>query len=143
MPLLGYLTDTSAIWHLLRDAEARLRWTGPIESGLLKICEPTRAEFLRSARSASHRDELAEDLDDLFGLAAVPKGAWSWVDTAQYKLTQKGQHRGSGPIDLLVCATAVHHGLTVLHVDNDFAAIVAGVIGEPRQHDIRAVDPRL
>jgi predicted nucleic acid-binding protein len=38
---------------------------------------------------------------------------------------------------LLICATAVHHGLIVLHVDNDFAAI-AGVLPEVRQRDIRA-----
>jgi predicted nucleic acid-binding protein len=58
------------------------------------------------------------------------------VDNAQYKLTQKGQLRGPGPIDLLVCATAVHHGLTVLHVDDDFVT-VAEVMPEVDQRDIR------
>jgi predicted nucleic acid-binding protein len=99
-------------------------------------CEPTRAEFLYSATNPSHRDELAEELDALCPLAAVPKNAWRWVDTAQYKLTQRGRHRSAGPIDLLVCATAVHHGHTVLHVDNDFAT-VAGVLKEVQQRDIR------
>jgi predicted nucleic acid-binding protein len=37
---------------------------------------------------------------------------------------------------LLVCATAVHHGLTVLHADSDFAD-VAGVLPEVQQRDIR------
>ena len=36
---------------------------------------------------------------------------------------------------MLVCATAVHHGLTVLHADSDFA-IVADVLPEVRQRDI-------
>jgi predicted nucleic acid-binding protein len=69
-------------------------------------------------------------------LTPVPKNAWRWVDTAQYKLTQKGLHRSAGPLDLLVCATAVHHDLMVLHVDNDYAT-VAAVLPELRQHDIR------
>ncbi len=64
-------------------------------------------------------------IDDLCHLAPVPKSAWRWVDTAQYKLTQRGQHRAAGAIDLLVCATAVHHGHTVLHVENDFATVGA------------------
>jgi predicted amidohydrolase len=46
-------------------------------------------------------------------------------------------HRAAGPIDLLVCATAVHHGHTVLHVDNDFVT-VAGVLKEVQQRDVRA-----
>lgn len=68
--------------------------------------------------------------------SAVPKNAWRWVDTAQYKLTQRGQHRAAGPIDLLVCATAVHHGHILLHVDNDFAA-AASVLKDVQQRDIR------
>jgi predicted nucleic acid-binding protein len=101
------------------------------------LCEPTRAEFLYSATSPSHRDELAEELDALCLLSPVPKNAWRWVDTAQYKLTQQGRHRAAGAIDLLVCATAVHHGHTVLHVDNDFVT-VAGVLKEVQQRDARA-----
>lgn len=101
------------------------------------MCEPTRTEFLYSATGPAHRDELADELDTLCQIAAVPKAAWRWIDTAQYKLTQKSQHRAAGPIDLLVCATAVNHDLTVLHVDNDFAA-VASVLPELSQRDIRA-----
>lgn len=58
------------------------------------------------------------------------------METARYKLTQKGLHRSAGPLDLLVCATAVHHDLTVLHVDNDFTT-VADVLPEVRQQDVR------
>lgn len=66
----------------------------------------------------------------------MPKAAWRWVDTAQYKLTQAGQHRSAGPLDLLLCAAAVHHGHTVLHVDHDFVA-VAAVVKDGQQRDIR------
>ncbi|MGJ6965040.1 hypothetical protein ACSDR0_24325 [Streptosporangium sp. G11] len=77
-----------------------------------------------------------EEFIDLCRLAAVPESAWRWVENAQYKLTQKGRHRSAGPIDLLLCATAVHHGLTVLHVDQDFVTVSA-VMAEVRQRDIR------
>jgi hypothetical protein len=50
--------------------------------------------------------------------------------------TGHSQHRGLGVLDLLVAATAVHHDLTVLHVDNDFTAL-ARVLPEPRERDAR------
>jgi len=132
----GFLLDTSAFWTLTRNPDALRIWEHFGTEGLFHISEPSRTEILYAAENAAHRDEMVEALDNLCGLAAVPKDAWRWVDTAQYKLTLKGQHRGPGPVDLLVAATAVHHGLTVLHVDNDFATI-ASVIPELLQRDIR------
>jgi predicted nucleic acid-binding protein len=134
--LIGYLLDTSGLWYLLRTPAVMAVWADHIAAGALCVCEPTRTEFLYSATGPAHRDELAEELDVLCPVAPVPKSGWRWVDNAQYKLTQKGQHRGPGPVDLLVCATAVHHGLIVLHVDNDFAT-VADVVPEVQQRDIR------
>lgn len=135
--MITYLLDTSALWHLFRAPGALRPWEGHIAAGVFYICEPTRAEFLYSATSPAHRDELADEIDDLCHLAQVPKNVWRWVDTAQYRLTQRGQHRAAGVIDLLVCATAVHHGHTVLHVDNDFATVGA-VLKEVQQRDVRA-----
>jgi predicted nucleic acid-binding protein len=134
--LIGYLLDTSGLWHMLRTPAVMAVWADHIAAGALRVCEPTRTEFLYSATGPAHRDELVEGLADLCRIASVPKNGWHWVDNAQYKLTQKGQHRGPGPVDLLVCATAVHHGLIVLHVDNDFAT-VADVVPEVQQRDIR------
>jgi predicted nucleic acid-binding protein len=131
-----YLLDTSALWHLFRTPGALRPWEGYIGAGAFRICEPTRAEFLYSARNPAHRDDLADELDALCALAPVPRNAWRWVDTAQYKLTQKGQHRSAGAIDLLVCATAVHHDLTVLHLDDDFTT-VARVVTELRERTVR------
>ena len=134
--MTGYLLDASAVWHIFRDPETAEAWREPADARSMFICEPTRTEVLFSAKGPAHRDEMARALDGLCDLAPVHKAAWRWVDTAQYKLTLRGQHRAAGPIDLVVCATAVHHDLTVLHVDNDFAAI-AGVLNEVRQRDIR------
>jgi predicted nucleic acid-binding protein len=121
---------------MLRTPAVMAVWADHIAAGALRVCEPTRTEFLYSATGPAHRDELTGELDDLCRIAPVPKNGWRWVDNAQYKLTQKGQHRGPGPGGLLVCATAVHHGLIVLHVDNDFAT-VADIVPEVQQRDIR------
>lgn len=134
---VSYLLDTSALWYLLRNAGAREAWAAHVQARMFHISEPTRTEFLCSATGPARRDELADDLDAMCRLAAVPKNAWRWVDTAQYKLTQAGQHRSAGAVDLLVCATAVHHGLTVLHVDNDFVT-VASVVKEVSERDARS-----
>ncbi|MEU5094977.1 PIN domain-containing protein [Streptomyces sp. NPDC020996] len=134
--MIRYLLDTQALWYLFRTPGALSPWEGHIGAGVFHICEPTRTEFLCSTTGPAHRDEMAEELDVLCRPAPVPKNARRWVDTAQYKLTQHGQHRAAGPIDLLVCATAVHHGHTVLHVDDDFVA-VADVLKEVQQRDAR------
>jgi predicted nucleic acid-binding protein len=135
--VIGYLLDTSGLWQLLRVPALLAVWADRIAAGALRVCEPSRAEFLYSAAGPAHRDELADELDTMCALAPVPKNAWRWVESAQYKLTQREQHRGPGLIDLLVCATAVHHDLTVLHVDADFGT-VARVLPELRQRDIRS-----
>lgn len=133
----SYLLDTSALWYLFRTPGALDHWTAHIAAGAFRICEPTRIEFLYSAKSPSHRDELADEIDALCKSSTVPKTAWRWVETAQYKLTQVSQHRAACTIDLLVCATAVHHELTVLHLDNDFAT-VAKVLDQVAQRDVRS-----
>ncbi|MEV0483388.1 PIN domain-containing protein [Streptomyces sp. NPDC050508] len=74
--MITYLVDTSALWHLFRTPGALRPWEGHIAAGVFHLCEPTRAEFLYSATSPSHRDELAEELDALCLLAPVPKNAW-------------------------------------------------------------------
>lgn len=134
--MISYLLDTSALWHLFRTPGALAPWEGHIGTGAFLLAQPTRAEFLCSATGPAHRDELADDIDTLCRPADVPKTAWRWVDTAQYKLTQQGKHRSAGPLDLLLCATAVHHDLTVLHVDNDFVTVSA-VLKEVRERDVR------
>jgi predicted nucleic acid-binding protein len=134
--MIGYLVDTSALWRLFREKDIFSTWQPEIDAGSLMLCEATRAEFLFSATGPAHRDDLADDVDVLCGRVAVPKSVWRWVDTAQYKLTQQGQHRGAGVIDLVVCATAVHHRLTVLHADADFKA-VSRALPEFHQRDIR------
>jgi predicted nucleic acid-binding protein len=124
-----YLLDASAYWRFRREPETWAAWAQEITEGTVCLCEATRVEVLRSARSPAERRQMRELLDAAFTPAPVSKDAWPWIDAVQERLTALGQHRGAGVVDLLVAATAVDRGLTVLHDDRDFEA-VARVITE-------------
>ncbi|MEH0520161.1 hypothetical protein QBA38_14160 [Streptomyces stelliscabiei] len=57
----------------------------------------------------------------------------------QRYLLQIGHRGGPSPIDILIALTAEHHRLTLLHVDDDFAAItkvrpgLSVVCGQPQR----------
>jgi predicted nucleic acid-binding protein len=63
---------------------------------------------------------IEQGLAALYPDAVVPKGGWRWIESAQYRLLRHGAHRALSAVDLLICATAVHHDLIVLHDDSDF-----------------------
>lgn len=67
----------------------------------------------------------------------MPDGVYRRSRIVQEQLTAKGEHRGSGPVDLLVAAAAEETGLTLLHFDRDFEAI-ARTTGQP----VRTIDLR-
>lgn len=75
---------------------------------------------------------------DLYPNVPVPKSAWSWVDASQYRLAQRGRHQSLSVVDWLVCATAAHHGLVVLHDDKDFTA-ASGLLSDLREHNVHHV----
>jgi len=74
--------------------------------------------------------------NDLYPDVSVPKGAWSWIESSQYRLVRSGAHRAVSTVDLLICATAAQHGLIVLHDDNDFVA-VARHLTDVSEHRVR------
>ncbi|EDY54391.1 MULTISPECIES: PIN domain nuclease [Streptomyces] len=131
MSATAYLIDTSALVRILKHP-ARPRWEKPLEEGLISRCPMTEVEFLYSARNAEDRSELVQDLDALFGWTPLDDRAVSRAWDVQRELTEKGQHRSAGAVDLLVAATAELQGLTMLHYDNDFETI-ASVTGQPTQ----------
>ncbi len=53
----------------------------------------------------------------------APDGVYQRAGAVQRALTERGEHRGAGPVDLLVAATAELSGLTVLHYDADFETV--------------------
>jgi predicted nucleic acid-binding protein len=118
--VIRYLIDSSALWRVLRDDTLRVGWAEVIANGAVASCDPQRTEFRRSARNVDEYEQMTDMFDSVYPDAPVPKTAWKWIESAQYKLLRKGAHRAMSVADLLVAATAAHHGLVVLHDDNDF-----------------------
>ncbi|MBO0772602.1 MAG: PIN domain-containing protein [Actinobacteria bacterium] len=118
--MIRYLLDSSGLWRILRDGALRSAWAEVVTVGAVGSCHPQRVEFRRSARSADEYEQMSGMFDELYPDTPVPKGAWRWIESAQYRLVRHGAHRALSAVDLLICATAAHHGLVVLHDDNDF-----------------------
>lgn len=66
----------------------------------------------------------------------VPKTAWTWLESAQYRLIRAGGHRAASVTDLLVCAVAAHHGAVVLHDDLDYR-LIARLLPDLAERSIR------
>src|ERR1039457_679376 len=78
-------------------------------------------EFRRSARTIDEYEQMSGMFEVLCPDAALPKGAWRWIESAEYRLLRQGAHRALSAVDLMICATAAQHDLVVLHDDKDFA----------------------
>ena len=66
------------------------------------------------------------------GQARTGSGPWPSSTPRSYRppsfevqriLTEHGEHRSAGPVDLMVAACAELSGLTLLHYDRDFETI--------------------
>ncbi|MFI6404832.1 MULTISPECIES: PIN domain-containing protein [unclassified Streptomyces] len=133
-----YLLDTSGLVRLLREPKLQSAWYEAIDAGAVASCFVQRAEFLYSARDRREYDEIAEMFSDLYPDAAVPKHAGRWISAVQHRMAQAGEHRSASAVDLLIAATAAHHGLAVLHDDADYRAIArhASDLTEHNIHDV-------
>lgn len=136
--MIRYLIDSSALWRVQRDKSLRSAWSEVITAGAVGSCQPQRVEFRRSARNRAEFDVMTEMFDELYPDLPVPKAAWRWVDSTQYRLAGSGVHRGLSVVDLIVSATAAHHGVTVLHDDRDFET-AARTVPDLRERNIHAV----
>jgi predicted nucleic acid-binding protein len=134
--VIRYLLDSSALWRILRDAVLRAAWAEVVSLGVIGSCQPQRVEFRRSARTIDEYEQMSGMFDALYPDAVVPKGAWRWIEAAQYRLLRHGAHRALSAVDLLICATAVHHDLAILHDDRDFAA-AAQYLPDLRERSVR------
>ncbi|MFV2110481.1 hypothetical protein [Micromonospora sp. LOL_015] len=118
--MIRYLADSSALWRLLREPAVRAAWADVISDHAIGSCQPQRTEFRRSARNLDEYEQMNEMFADLYPDVPVPKAAWRWMESAQYRLLRAGAHRALSCVDLLVCACAAVNGLVILHDDNDF-----------------------
>ncbi len=134
--MIRFLVDSSALWRVLRDAGLRAAWADVVSAGAVGSCHPQRVEFRRSARTIDEYEHMTEMFAALYPDAPVPKSAWRWMESAQYRLLRNGAHRALSAVDLLICATAAQHDLVVLHDDNDFAT-AARYLPDLRERSIR------
>ncbi len=132
-----FLIDTSAFWRLLRSRRLHDLWRPVVLEGDVRSCYPQRAEFLCSARDITEYEQYTEMFAALYDDVTVPKSAGQWIAGLQHQAAQHGVHRALSAVDLQICATAAHHGLTVLHDDNDFVT-AAGLAMELNQRNIHA-----
>ena len=109
-----------------------------MDAEAIASCYPQRTEFLYAARTATEYDEIAEMFGDLYPDVSVPKNAGRWIASVQHQMARAGEHRSASAVDLMIAATAAHHGLTVLHDDADYRTVArhAPDLSEHNIHDI-------
>lgn len=126
MPL--YLADTSA-WS--RSGAVFDRWSDLVARGDVAVSPPVLLELMYSARSGREARALRSQLTSLPHLPLDERAAKAALVT-QAALTEKAQHKGPRPMDLLIAAIAELNGAVVLHYDHHFDAI-ARVTGQPME----------
>ncbi|WP_330330559.1 PIN domain nuclease [Streptomyces sp. NBC_00536] len=130
MSSLTHLIDTSAVARIMTNVDVGKVWADHLAEGVIGFCEVTELEILFSARSLADRLRKEELMERLFNWTPMPDSVYSRARAVQRLLTDRGEHRSAGPVDLLVAATAELSGLTLLHYDADFET-VARVTGQP------------
>lgn len=121
--MIIYLVDTSAAARMLINRTVREHWRDELEAGVIGICDLVELELLYSARSLADRLDKKDAFEELFSWVATPDGVWKRAHQVQQLLTERGEHRGAGAVDLLIAATAELNRLVVLHYDRDFDTV--------------------
>jgi predicted nucleic acid-binding protein len=122
---VSYLVDTSAAVRLLSSDAYDEQWGQVLDNGLVALCDLTQLEILFSARGRADREGIQEELRQLFSWTLMPDGIYQRAREVQQLLTDNGEHRSAGPVDLLLAATAELSGLTLLHHDRDFETVAS------------------
>lgn len=117
-----YLIDTSALFRIFLKPH-REDWAEQLTAGLVAVCPVVELEFLYSARSLADRLKKQDLLRSVFPWVPMPERAFARAQEMQQALTEGGQHRSAGAVDLLVAATAEREELIVLHDDRDYEAV--------------------
>ncbi|MEU6880769.1 PIN domain nuclease [Streptomyces sp. NPDC046712] len=119
---MNYLADTSAVWRLLRRQIGE-PWPGRVARGQVAICPPVEAELMPGLRADRDHEPFFTMLSQTFGWVPALEDPWPRIIGVQRELVRIGHHRGPSPMDILIALTAEQHRLTLIHVDDDFAAI--------------------
>jgi predicted nucleic acid-binding protein len=121
-----YLIDASAYWRIDRGAVLAAAWRDHLERGLVWICPLTEMEICRRVSKDQHAVHLRE-FTDTYVQVELHHRAGAVAREIQAGLIDGGQAAGVHPIDLLIAATAIGYGFTVLTDDGDYAHQIAAV----------------
>jgi len=117
-----YLADTSAVWRLLRG-QIGGPWPRYVAQGLVAITPPVESELMASVRTGGDHEPFFAMLNSTFGWCPAHDSPWRHILAIQRDLLAVGHHRGPSAMDILIALTAAERRLTLLHADQDFAAI--------------------
>jgi predicted nucleic acid-binding protein len=121
----GFLIDTSAVGRMMRP-DIIEDWREQISSGQVGICDVTRLELLRTARSGEEFARMRVGVDALYTWWPIPEKAFRRALDYQERLAGdagNGALGSAGTAGLLLAATAAHHGLALLHYDADLESL--------------------
>ncbi|MFE2482562.1 PIN domain-containing protein [Streptomyces mirabilis] len=81
---------------------------------------------------------VTEMFTDLCSIRPCRRTQGAGIGAVQHRMARVGEHRSASAVDLVIAATAAHHGLAVLHNDADYRAIArhASDLTEHNIHDI-------
>ena len=128
--MTNWLIDKSALVRLAASPDAG-QWAGRIERGLIRITTVTRLEAGYSARSGPDlRAGLQRPPLSSMPVEYLTPAIEDRAVEVLALLADRGQHRAPSIPGLIIAATAELAGLTVLHLDKDFA-IIAQITGQP------------
>lgn len=118
-----FLVDKSAFLQQRSRPEAAALLEALASEGQVATCDVIALELLYSARGPADYAKRAAHLGALHHLPA-DREVGALARQLQGELAQIGHHRRPIP-DLLIAATAIIHGATVLHYDRDFELIAS------------------
>ncbi|MET8074937.1 VapC toxin family PIN domain ribonuclease [Streptomyces sp. NPDC005303] len=119
---MSYLADTSAVRRPL-CGQLAAPWPDRVARGLVAVCPPVESELMPGLRADRDFEPFFTMLGQTFGWVPAVDDPWPKVIEVQRDLVRIGHHRGPSPLDILIAPTADHHGLTLLHADDGFAAL--------------------
>ena len=126
-----YLADTSAWTRSQATPQIAARWAALVTLDEVAMCTPVQLELLYSARGPADYRQRSNEIAGLPRLPLTEADEGTALE-AQTALSQRAQHRGPKPIDLLVAAIAQRNDVVLLHYDRHFDAI-ARVTGQPTE----------
>lgn len=119
-----YLADTSVYVLQARHPQVRRRFESLLAVGRLAACEMTALEYLNNAPDPKGYEVLWGALHGQRWMEVTVE-AMDRALAVHRLLAERSQHRQFRLPDLIIAATAEHHGATVLHYDADYDRIAA------------------